>query len=133
MYIHAHTRTHTRAPACAPAHPCTHPHARTHLHTRAPMHTRMRLHAHTHALASCTHATCERVGMRDVITTSTIALERIRTACNPFLACSPYRCGSTCEKRLVGALINGMHVWTQKRKNPRASRPRRDRRSRANA
>jgi hypothetical protein len=56
--------------------------------------------------------------MRDVSTASTIALERIKTACSPFLACSPYQCGTTCEKRLVGALINGMHGL-----NPETEKP----------
>jgi hypothetical protein len=127
MYIHAHTcaRTHTRAPA----HPCTHLHAYahpyapirtctpTHAPTRTPAPVRActctRMHLH-HAPVRCTHAPC----MRDVITSSTMALERIKTACNPFLACSSYQCGTTCEKRLVGALINGMHGLNLETKKP---------------
>lgn len=136
MYIHAHTCARTPARAHTPAHPHArtrtrmHPHPHAHACTRAPMHActcthartctpaclrtctpthahaRMPAHLHAHALASCTHATCERVGMRDVSKAPTIAIERIRTACSPFLACSPYRCGSTRRKRLVGAVIH---------------------------
>lgn len=122
MYIHAHTCARTPARAHTPAHPHPHPHAparmHAHAHTRMPTHTHAlartcvhpyapaRLRTHLHA---CLHA-CTRMRSRamhaNVSTASTIALERIRTACSPFLACSPYRCGTTCEKRLVGAVIH---------------------------
>ena len=105
MHAHAHPHAHPHAYAhpCTPVRTCAHPYAparlRTHLH--ACLHTCTRMHPR-HASARCTHAPC----MRDVSTASTIALERIRTACSPFLACSPYQWGSTCEKRLVGAVIH---------------------------
>ena len=99
MHAPMHTRMHAPTHSHAPAHPYAPARLRTRL--RACLHTCTRMHSR-HAPARCTHAPC----MRDVITTSTIALERIRTACIPFLACSPYQCGTTCEKRLVGAVIH---------------------------